>query len=72
MENESLKEEQWAAIVGTHVLRKLAVSSEMKIDLDYSNLYQDLECPCGCKTAITVGDNSMGNKFLYNNCFPEF
>jgi hypothetical protein len=56
-----LTDEQWTAIFGTHVLRKLAVYNEMKIDSGYADLLVNMECPCGCNTPINVGDNSIGN-----------
>jgi hypothetical protein len=56
---ESIKEGRWASILGTHVLKMLAVYDQMKIDSGYCEL--STECPCGCKTPINIGDNSMGN-----------
>jgi hypothetical protein len=59
--DSSIKDSQLANILGTHLLKKLAVSDEMKIDSGYSDNSEDMQCPCGCKTYIKVGDNSMGN-----------
>ena len=59
LRDDSLKEGRWASILGIHVLRRLAVYEEMKIDSGYSELSK--ECPCGCKTPINICDNSMGN-----------
>ncbi|KAH3692888.1 hypothetical protein DPMN_193224, partial [Dreissena polymorpha] len=54
---KAFKESSWAAILGVHVLRQLAVSNEMMIDSGYAD--KTSECPCGCRTPLCVGDNSI-------------
>ena len=65
LQDASLTEEKWAAILGTHVLRKLAVTNQMNIDSDQSNLQDFMQCPCGCETPVKIGDNSMGKIFAF-------
>ncbi|XP_060555872.1 uncharacterized protein LOC132716584 [Ruditapes philippinarum] len=38
----------------------------MKIDSGYSDNSEDMQCPCGCKTFIKVGDNSMGHEEVWH------
>lgn len=54
----TMSESTWAAVLGTHVLRKLAVSDEMMVDIGYAG--KKAECPCGCQTPIVFGDTSIG------------
>ena len=69
VDNETLKEEHWATIVGIHVLRKLAVHNDMKGDSGNPDLF--MGCPCGCRTPVNVGDNSIGNKFSFFQPFGQ-
>ncbi|XP_052258557.1 uncharacterized protein LOC127863211 [Dreissena polymorpha] len=61
---KAFKESSWAAILGVHVLRQLAVSNEMMIDSGYAD--KTSECPCGCRTPLCVGDNSIGHKDVWH------
>ncbi|XP_045169440.2 uncharacterized protein LOC123532141 [Mercenaria mercenaria] len=58
------KESTWAAILGTHLLSKLAVSEQMTVDSEYPE--KTTVCPCGCKAPIKVGDNSMGHEAVWH------
>ncbi|XP_045165763.2 uncharacterized protein LOC123529478 isoform X1 [Mercenaria mercenaria] len=62
--DEPMKESEWAAILGNHVLKKLAVSREMVIDISYPERH--IRCPCGCKNQITIGDCSFGNRSVWH------
>lgn len=72
LRDESLEEGQWATIFATHVIRKLAVYSEMTVDSSSSGVTLDssssdlAECPCECKTVIKIGDNSMGHENIWH------
>ena len=56
---ENYKEEgAWAAVLGTHVLNKLAGSNVVLFDNGYSERIK--ECPCGCQTVLNFGDTSIG------------
>lgn len=56
---KTMSESTWAAVLGTHVLRKLAVSDEMMVDTGYAG--KKAECPCGCQTPVVFGDTSIGH-----------
>lgn len=51
-------ESKWGVILGTHVLKKLAVNSDMTVDVSFPGI--NSRCLCGCKAPVRIGDCSFG------------
>ena len=53
-----LTESEWAAVFGTHIIKKLSIAKVMRIsDSEYE---KKSICPCGCREKLVYGDTSMG------------
>lgn len=56
----SVREIEWTGVFGTHLVKKLSISRDMKIsDVGYEKYRV---CPCGCGEELVYGDTSMGSK----------
>ncbi|XP_045167958.2 uncharacterized protein LOC123531227 [Mercenaria mercenaria] len=62
----SLKEVYWTGIFGTHIIKKLATSKNMKVsECGYENCGAE-QCHCGCGEQLVYGDTSMGHREVWH------